>query len=725
MPVDRPTFSESWYRVAELRPRLRPAVQVHRQHFRGQVWHVVQDPANNQFFRLNEEAYRFVALLDGRRTIAEVWKICNDIAGDAAPTQGEAIQLLGQLYTSNLLQGDLPPDAEGLLRRHRQRITREVQGYLTNLLFIRIPLFDPDRFLDRFVGLFGLAFTFWGLLAWLGLMGAGFYFIAGRTRELVESAQNILNPAQLPLLYVTVVFIKVIHEFGHAFACKKFGRESGSGGEVHVMGIMFLVFTPLPYMDASSSWAFRRKWHRAIVGAAGMMVEMAVAAVAAVVWASTSAGTTTHALAYNLIFVGSISTLLFNANPLLRYDGYYILSDILEIPNLAQRSRDYLYFLVRRWAWGVKQARDPAHTRGERFWMVVYAVSSTVYRVFITIAILFFISSYLPFVGALLAVAAIVAWVLVPLGRFAHYLAASSELMRVRARAVGSTLAVVLLLVGGLGLVSVPDRSYVEGVVEPVQVAVVHAAADGFLRSHLPSGSDVRPDGPPLIECVNPGLEAEARQWEAQRRELAARRSLATTKDVALVQTLDEQILAVDDKIRDVQRRLGELAVHAPFAGQWLWPQLDLQQGAFLRRGDPIGVAVTPDNMIIRAVAGQEVAGVLSIEADRQVEMRVNGRPDALVVGTITQFLPAGQERVPSPALTYAGGGSVAVSADDQKGTKTAERVFEIRIAPDPESCVRLLAGQRVIIRFENRSKPLLEQWKRSLLQLIQRRSKV
>ena len=725
MPVDRPTFSESWYRVAQLRPRLRSACQVHRQHFRGHVWHVVQDPANNQFFRLNEEAYRFVALLDGRRTIAEVWKICNAIAGDAAPTQGEAIQLLGQLYTSNLLQGDMPPDAEGLLRRYRQRITREIQGYLTNLLFIRIPLLDPDRFLDRFVGLFGLAFTFWGCLVWLGLMGMGLYFIAGRTRELVDSAQNILNPTQLPLLYLTVVFIKVIHEFGHAFACKKFGRESGSGGEVHVVGVMFLVFTPLPYMDASSSWAFRRKWHRVIVGAAGMMIEMAVAAIAAVVWASTAAGSVPHALAYNLMFVGSVSTLLFNANPLLRYDGYYILSDILEIPNLAQRSRDYLYFLVRRWAWGVKQARDPAHTRGERIWMVLYAILSTIYRVFISVAILLFISSRLPFVGALLAVAAVVAWLLVPLGRFVHYLVASSELMRVRTRAVGSTLAVALLVVGGLGLIPAPDRSYVEGVVEPVQFAIVYAAGDGFLRSHLPSGSEARPDGPPLIECVNPELEAEARQWEAQRRELLARRSLATTKDVALVQTLDEQLRAVDDKICDVQRRLGDLAVHAPFAGRWLSPQLDLQVGAYLHRGDPVGVTATPGDMIIRAVAGQEVAGVLSIEAGREVEMRVDGQPEALVAGTITQFLPAGQDRVPSPALTDAGGGAVPVSADDQKGTKSAERVFEIRIAPDPESCVRLLAGQRVIIRIENRSKPLLEQWKRSLLQLIQRRFKV
>jgi len=462
-----------------------------------------------------------------------------------------------------------------------------------------------------------------------------------------------------------------------------------------------------------------------IIGAAGMMTEMAVASIAAVVWASTGAGSTTHAIAYNLIFVGSVSTLLFNANPLLRYDGYYILSDILEIPNLAQRSRDYLYFLVRRWVWGVKQARDPAHTRGERIWMVVYAVSSTIYRVFICVAILLFISSRLPFLGALLAVAAIVAWVLVPLGRFAHYLAASSELMRVRTRAVASTLAVAALAAGGLGLVPAPDRTYVEGVVEPVQFAIVYAAADGFLRSHLPSGSDVSPDGPPLVVCANPDLEAEARQWEAQRRELLARRSLAATKEVALVQTLDEQIRAVDDKLSDVRRRLADLAVHAPFAGKWLSPQIDLQQGAYLRRGTPIGVAATPDRLIVRAVAGQEVAGVLSVEADPKIEMRIDGRPDALVAGTVTQFLPAGQERVPSPALTYAGGGSIPMSVDDQKGTKTAERVFEIRIAPDPCSDVRLLAGQRVIIRFDNRSKPLIAQWKRSLLQLIQRRFKV
>ncbi len=246
MPVDRPTFSESWYRVAKLCPRLRSTVQVHRQYFRGQMWHVLQDPGSNQFFRLNEAAYYFVALLDSKKTRAEAWQICMENLGDMAPTQQEAIQLLGQLYTSNLIQAELPPDAEGLFRRYRKRVGREVKGYLMNFLFIRIPLFDPDHFLDRWVGLFGKLFTVYGFIAWIIIIGTGLFFIAGRTSELANRASGVLDPENLPLLYLSFLFIKIFHAFGHAFACKKFGKQTGTGGELHVMAVMFLVFTPLP-----------------------------------------------------------------------------------------------------------------------------------------------------------------------------------------------------------------------------------------------------------------------------------------------------------------------------------------------------------------------------------------------------------------------------------------------------------------------------------------------
>ena len=729
MPIDRPTFSESWYRVADLRPRLRATVQMHRQHFRGLTWHVVQDPASNQFFRLNEEAYRFVALLDGRRTVAEVWRLCNEQLGDSAPTQGEAIQLLGQLYTSNLLQGDMPPDAEGLLRRYRQRITREVQSYLSNILFIRIPIFDPDRFLDRTVGLFGQVFTVWGFALWLVLIGTGLYFVAGRAGEIVHGASDILDPKGLPLLYLSVVLVKIVHEFGHAFACKKFGRQGGSGGEVHVMGIMFLIFTPLPYVDASSSWAFRNKGHRAIVGAAGMIIEMACAAVAAVVWSQTGSGSPMHTVAYNIMFVGSVSTILFNANPLLRYDGYYILSDLLEIPNLAQRGKEYVYYLVRRWVWNVRQARNPAHTRGEQVWLFVYAVASMVYRIFISVAILLFVSSRLPFLGALLAAMAIVAWVIVPIGKFVHYLSSSGELLRVRPRAIASSLLVPAVILAALGLIPAPDHCYVEGIVEPIQIAIIYPAAEGFLREYYPSGRTVSPDGPPLAHLENPDLVAQEKAWQAEKESLEGRYDLLRARgDLATAQATQEQIDAADGKIRRLKEQLADLDVRAPFEGTWLAPQLDRERGGYMDRHRQVGVVATLDNLYVRAVATQDVADLLKAEANPAVEMRVDGRPDVTFGGTIKLFLPAGQQRLPSPALGYAGGGPIAVAADDKQGMKASEHLFEIQVEPAPPDVdhpVRLLAGQRVVIQFSNERKPLLAQWWRSLLQLIQRRFKV
>jgi len=724
MPVERPTFSESWYRVAGLRPRLRSTLQTYRQHYRGRMWHVIQDPSNNQYFRLNEAAYRFVATLDGRRNVADVWNLCNEQLGDAAPTQGEAIQLLGQLYASNLLMGEVPPDAEGLFRRYKKRVTREVQGYLTNLLFIRIPLLDPDRFLERFLPIFGSVFSWWGGMLWLGLVATGLYFLAGRTDELVDQASNILSPERLPLLYLSFVFVKVFHEFGHAFACKKFGKTSGGGGEVHVMGVMFLVFTPLPYVDASSAWALRNKWSRAIVGMAGMIVEIGVAAIAAVIWSHTGEGTL-HAICYNVMFIASVSSILFNGNPLLRYDGYYILSDLLEIPNLAQRGKEYVFYLVKKYVYGVRNPRDPSHTRGEKFWLAFFTLASTTYRCFISVAILMFVADFLPFVGALLAAGAIVAWLLVPLGKWVHYLLTSGELMRSRARAVGATLLFVGVLVGGLGFIPAPDRVYVEGVVEPEGMKVVHAGADGFIEDYVPSGTAVAPDGEPVVRGRNPTLESRRRELLAKRRELVARRGAALREEPAAVQIVDEQIAAADEKLARVEQQLAALEVRAPLAGVWISPAVERLKGAYVTRGQAVGLVATLDDLTIRAVSEQNVAGLLKEQAEDDVVLRVDGRPDLEVPGRVEQFLPAGRDRLPSPALGFAAGGPIATKPDDESGMQTAERVFEIHLRPERPADFRLLAGQRVVIRFTTPWKPIAVQVWRLALQTLQRRFQI
>ena len=732
MPVDRPTFSESWYRVAELRPRLRATVRVHRQHFRGRMWYVIQDPASNLFFRVNDAAYRFVGLLDGRRTVAEVWRICNEQIGDAAPTQGEAIQLLGQLYTSNLLRADLPPDTAGLFRRYRKRVTREVQGYLMNLLFIRIPLLDPDHFLNRWVGVFGLVFTKVGFALWLGLLGAGLYAIAGRGGDLIDRASGILDLANLPWLYVALIIIKVCHEFGHAFACKKFGRAGGTGGEVHVMGVMFLVFTPLPYVDASSAWAFRRKRHRVIVGTSGMMVELAVAAIAALIWSRTAQGTPLHAVTYNMMFIASVSSLLFNGNPLLRFDGYYILSDLLEMPNLAQRSKQYIYYVVKRYVWRVRRPHNPAHTPGEKAWLPSYGLASTAYRIVICVGILLFIAGKLFFVGVILALMAVSAWVLVPLGKFAYYLATSGELHRVRPWAVLSTVGFLAAILAAVGLIPVADRCRVEGVVEPARLAFVHAEADGFVEEiHRMSGEQVAPNDA-LLTASSPALSARHAQLLARRAGLAARRHLARTQDTATTQALSAQIEALDEQITGVEEELRSLTLRAPTGGQWIAPDIERTRGSYLRRGDRVGLVASAADLIVRATATQDVAGPLyelykQTDADRSaelsVELRVKGGPGSEFTGRLVKILPAGQDQLPSAALGYRAGGSIETAPDDRRGTKTAQQFFEIRV--EPHDSTRLLSGQRVIVRADLPRSPLAVQWWRAALRLFQRRFQI
>ncbi|MDJ0856302.1 MAG: PqqD family protein, partial [Desulfobacterales bacterium] len=508
MRIERSTFSESWYRVADLTPRLLGAVNVRRQHFRGVRWYILQAPSDSRFFRLNESAYHFVALLDGRRTIHTVWRLCMDHCGDAAPTQNEVIQLLCQLHGANLLQGNLAPDAAALFKRHRQRVWREVRSNVGNLFFVRIPLWDPDRFLDRWVSPVGQLFSIGGLLLWTAILAAGLWALGGHTEALSTRAAGVLDPENLPLLYAAIVIVKLFHELGHGFACKHFGRIAGSGGEVHQMGVSFLFFTPLPYVDASSAWTLRDKWHRIVISASGMLVELAIAALAAVLWVHTAADGSVNAIAYNIMLIASVSSLAFNGNPFLRYDAYYILLDLLEIPNLESRSKLYVGYLVKRYLWGMEAALDPSHTRGEKGWLVFYAVAATLCRIIILMAIALVLMNMFFSIGTLLAAVLAVRWVLIPLGRFVRFLATGRELGRHRERAILTSALIGGLLVLITGLVPLPDRCRVEGVVEPSDYAVVHIQTPGFVEHVLDTGTRTGPQGPALVSAFSPELEA-------------------------------------------------------------------------------------------------------------------------------------------------------------------------------------------------------------------------
>jgi putative peptide zinc metalloprotease protein len=275
-----------------------------------------------------------------------------------------------------------------------------------------------------------------------------------------------------------------------------------------------------------------------------------------------------------------------------------------------------------------------------------------------------------------------------------------------------------------LGTLRVPEYCRVEGIVEPVRLAIVHAQSDGFVTEFLASGRKVEPGDRTLIEAVNPQLQAEKKSLLAELRGLQIQQRIAELEEVAAAQILAERIEALEEKIARVEFELSSLRLQAELSGTWVSPDIEKAKGAYLHRGEQIGLVASLDDVLIRAIAGQKIAAKLK-QAYEQVEIRVKGRPDAMLTGKIEKRLPAGQEVLPSEALGYAVGGSMPTLLQDPSGLKTAEQFFEIRIRPASESPVRLLSGQRVVARIQMPSKPVAVQWWQSARQLFQRRFRI
>src|SRR3954463_5181709 len=507
----RPTFSESWYRVADLRARLRPSAQISRQFYRGDRWYVVRDPAGNQFHRLSAPAYRFVGLLDGTRTVAEAWDLVGGQLADDAPTQNEVIQILSQLHAANLLESNVTPDAAVLLRRHKKMVKQQWQGRLMNILFPRIPLWDPDQFLVRWMPVIRPFLGKLGALLWLGMIFAAIAALAPEWKQLEMQIPNAIAPGNWPFLWATFCLIKLIHELGHAFACRRFG------GECHELGLMFLVLVPAPYVDASSAWSFPNKWARVFVGAGGMIIELFVASILAFVWLWTSPQSLIHGLALNAMLIASFSTIIFNANPLLRYDGYYILSDLLEIPNLRYRSTEYTTGLIKRHLFKVKLSQ-PLPPVGQRIWLVLYAVSSSIYRMFVGIMIILMVWNQVPVLGVLMALGGVITWLAVPVIKTGRYLLIDPELHRKRARATAWVLPTVGVAVILVGFVPSPIGTHfqAEAIVEPANRKVLYTIGPGFVEEIVAKDGQPVKTGDTILVLRDRTLEAEIAQTRAR-----------------------------------------------------------------------------------------------------------------------------------------------------------------------------------------------------------------
>ncbi len=709
------TFSESWYRVAKQRICLRPGVVVRRQDFRGERWIVLENPFSNEFFRLRPAAFEFVARLSPSRTIEEVWTECLERFPDTAPGQEAVIQLLSQLYFSNLLQYDTAADAAQLFERFKRRRQREIRSRFLNIMFMRFPLFDPDRFLVRTLPFVGKFIGVFGGLVWLIVVGFGLKVVVDNVGDLWNEAQTVLAPANLPYLYLALALVKTLHEFGHAYFCRKWG------GEVHVMGLMLMIFTPIPYVDATSSWGFRSKWRRALVGSAGMIVEVFVAAIAAFVWARTGPGAT-HSIAHNIMFVASVSTLIFNLNPLLRFDGYYILSDLIEVPNLHQRATAQLKHLFEHYLFGVKKSVSPALTNGGAWGFATFGVASAVYRVTVFAGILLAIADRFLIIGLIMAGVCLISWVTVPLIKFIQYLAASPRLVRARGRAIGVTCALAATVLVFLQLVPFPHHFRAPGVVRARERTEISSDSAGMVETMIakPGARVVR--GQPLLRMSNREMELELAQTAARAQEVRARLLKAQKDETADIKPLLQSQAAVAERLMKLRADAAALTIRARHDGVWVAPGIEDYLGRWLPRGSNLGLLVNPSVYEFVATVLQEDADRVFARQRPGAEVRLIGDASETMAVNEWRVIPGEQRVLPSSALGMRGGGEVPIAADDEHGTKSAEPYFKVigKLPASPE--IALFDGCSGKIRFNLQPEPLLTRWARRLWQLLQKR---
>jgi putative peptide zinc metalloprotease protein len=709
-------FSSSWYRVAGVTPRLRGHATVHRHVYRDQVWYVLQDRSNGRYHRFSPNANLIIGLMNGTRTVREIWNTACTRLGDDAPTQDEVIHLLAALHRADVLQTNAPPDIEELHERNVQQKRMKLRQYIQNPLALRFPLLDPDAFLDFINPITSKLFGWAGALAWLVVVGWALLLVGTHWNELTKDVTDRLLSAQ-NLLLVSLVFpvVKIIHEFGHAAATK------ARGGEVHEMGVMFLVLMPVPYVDASASLAFRSKRDRIVVGASGMVVELFLAALAMIVWVNVEPGLV-RGIAYNVIIVAGISTIIFNANPLLRFDGYYILSDMLEIPNLGQRANAYVGHLTSRYLLGAKSSVAKESSPGERVWFVFYAVTSFIYRMFITIAIAIAVAERYFFFGVMLAVWSLYSVLVLPVGKKIAYLYSNSELRGSRAQAI-----TVVALIGAFVTAIViwypaPSWTRTEAVTIAPLNAHVRAPGDGFITSVQAAPNSRVRNGEPLVVIEDPELTARVKVLEAQLKEQEARYA-AAREDRVQSNIIKDEIGHIRARLEHTRKRAQELVLRSSRDGVFIMSQVEDAPGRFVRRGELLAYVMDFSEIAIQAVIPQDEIDLVR-KMTRRVELRLVERIPEIVPAVVKRVVPAATDQLPNLALSAQGGGEVPL---DPGGSTDASRsaeskaamtmfIFELEIGT-PDRLKSL--GSRIYARFEREPEPLGTQWYRTFRRVL------
>lgn len=694
------TISEPAQAVVSLRTDLRMS----QRDFGDKRCYVVEDPLRGKFYRLGLAEYRFATLLDGRRTIAQAVAEAARTLGEQAFTENEALAICRWLLESQLAIQPHAVESQRLLNASAERSKRPLAA-LANPFVIRVPLVNPARLLGHLAPWGQWLFTAPGLALWAALCGYAIYLAWLDGRELISGAAVLLDPSCWWMFVSAWVALKFLHEACHGLACRKYG------GEVRQAGLMVLLFAPVPYVDVTSSWRFANKWERVVTAAAGMYVELLLAAIAMIVWANCSAAVTRQ-IAFNVALTASVGTILVNANPLMRFDGYYILSDVLEIPNLAAEGQRWLVSVWDR-AFGVVPAATPWSGR-KRAIIAAYSILAFAWRALVIVVLVLALAVIVGRVDARLAAAmvvAVAAWLVVRAGRrFAKYVHQHPVVSRPRIAALAGAMAACLALVAWLVMRPTTVAAY--GVADYAPLTVVRADSPGFVRQVLVADGQTVKTGEPLVVLENQELATELREIELQIQQSVLRgRGYQQNGDIAKEQAEAANQAALEKRRVEKAAQLAALTVRAPVASRVVARNLEMLEGQYLSAGKELLVLGNEDRKEIVLAVPQHDLELFTERIGSEVAISLIGRGGQRLTASLDSVDPRAESQPPHAALSASNGGPLPIQvvsdpANETEQEELYEPCFKATVALSAVESSRLRAGElaRVAFRAEQQS---------------------
>jgi putative peptide zinc metalloprotease protein len=628
-----PTLAESLVSSSSrpLTVRKRPDLVANRQRYQGTGYWVVKEPIGLQYFRFHDEEFFILNMLDGHVSLQQIKDGFEQRFAPQKITFGDLQQFIGMLHRSGLVISNSPGQGKSLRERGRKKKNKELMGKFANVFALRYRGFDPERLLTGMLPWFGWVFTVPALIFFLLLLTSSSLLLASQYETVyakLPTFHQFFAADRWVILAATMALVKVVHEFGHGLSCKKFG------GECHEIGFMLLVFTPCLYCNVSDAWMLPNKWKRVWIGAAGIYVELIMASIAAYVWWFTEQGTTINDLSLNMMFLNVVSTVLVNGNPLLRFDGYYILMDLLEIPNLRQKSTEVLKRWFQKVCLGLELQDDPfLPTRG-RFLFALFTIASVIYRWVVVFSICWFVIKVLePYglqaIGRIVAVIGFFGLVAQPLIQTWKFCRTPGRLAKVKRTPLLTTLGLVAITILGVCYIPLPHHVDCAFEVRPSEAGTVYAGTPGRIKWAAQPKTLVKA-GEPVAELMNPDLEI--RLADLQGEEEMAKIQLANIRDQSLsdlasktqIKSREEQLQSIRVLREKTEQELDRLIVRAKRDGYVIPPPYRAPQETGDGRlpgwtGSPlephnIGALVTPDDVLCEIGASDAFEAVLIID---------------------------------------------------------------------------------------------------------------